>query len=314
MTDFVLSDMGNDRVALKTVHGTYVTALDDRRLLGHTRQLESFELNTVRLPARPLHAFNVELVVTAKWASSFVGAWCIEWKPLSQVRPAGAEAILRLCFNSSSRTQYWQQRGELSSGNERHTRGARVWGRRRRAATTETGWAQIGEEHRLEIHPGEQFELGVAVDKMVASYSIGSGPWRSSPTGVTLLELQRSMPSVCAYGALLKRLQISLQNLRGLELLPPFLLTSAKKAAVRGAPAAFEQAKGQPGPAKFRFFNPSTAWWRKGKLHVLGLCANQVAALSFLLLMLGRISHKTVENFHLLRFASSAACTSRAAL
>jgi len=154
----------------------------------------------------------------------------------------------------------------------------------------------------------------VAVDKMVASYSIGSGPWRSSLTDVTLLELQRSMPSVCAYGALLKRLQISLQNLRGLELLPPFLLTSAKKAAVRGAPAAFEQAKGQPGPAKFRFFNPSIAWWRKGKLHVLGLCANQVAALSFLLLMLGRISHKTVENFHLLRFASSAACTSRAAL
>ncbi|KAL3928065.1 MAG: hypothetical protein SGPRY_002551, partial [Prymnesium sp.] len=224
-------------VALKTAHGTYVSLLDDNRLLSHARETgesETLHRIFVEVEPTPLAPSNVQLLVRAEWAAGGGrggrgggggggGAWCVEW--------GGERPSLRLCFNSSSQSQYWQQRRrdsrEGGSGGEgearRNGEGSReAEGRQQGADGREGEWEGVGGEVPLQVHPGEAFELAAAVDKLCASYSLRGGPWLTVGTRVSLLELSARPPRLVSLGAHLRRVGLVLDHTDALQMLPSF--------------------------------------------------------------------------------------------
>ena len=92
---------------------------------------------------------------------------------------------------------------------------------------------------------------------MAGSYSVDGGPWRSTPTYATLLQLQRSVPVIRSYGAKIRRLAATLHATEALAMLPSFQLPTGRRAVIRNAPDFFEEAKEERGPSRYRFLNPS---------------------------------------------------------
>ena len=225
----------------------------------------------MKVPLEPLAAFNVGLHVGGSWThggGGGGGAWCVEWG--RDAREASSEPQLRLCFNASSRTQYWEQASSLLPSGYLRTRGGggsgsgggggSREGSKAGARAMRVRWTRVGHAAPLDIEPtmgGRSFEIEVGLDKMAGSYSVDGGPWRATPNSATLLQLQRSVPVLCSYGATLRRLTATIHNTDALALLPAFHLPSGRRADIRNAPKAFEEAKEERGPSHFRFLNPS---------------------------------------------------------
>ena len=278
------------RTALRTAHDSYLTAEEDERALGHSKQLsgdaQRFELIELALPPEPASPFGVSVRVRASWRRGGVGgegrgavgegggagegranpggeggAWCVEWSRCDDDARRGLPPLLRLCFNASSGTRYWESSAAGRSGLPPSAISDA-------SAATVGGWVRFGEAP-LDVWPGEAVDVEVGWAKGMLSHSVRGGWWRSTPSNATLLQLQLSRVWLRSHGARLAALRAYAHADHTLRLLPPFDLPSTKSMNVRGAPTAFDDAKAERGARRFRFLNPSFAGRRKGGVQVL---------------------------------------------
>ena len=261
-----LVPLAHGRVALRTSYGAYLSPSADARRIVLSRlqgTREAFEVVSVRTPERQspralgrsgtddamaggVMADSV-LRVSGAWEprgalqplhrQSLSGAWCIEWRAAVPLAMADATtrlaAHLRLCFNASSGTQYWQERGHsapltglpvepqndddvLSSVDSHMNR----------------QWQRFG-ERPLNLRADTPFMLEVRTSSGLVTYATGGGGWQCALSHVSRLQLLVSTVDLVSYGSKLSAVRMWQDDdapgepSRRLRLLPPFELRAA---------------------------------------------------------------------------------------
>ena len=161
------------RVALRSAHGGYLSARSDQRTVALTKRLgrsARFERVALPEPARPSGSFDGALHVSGTWlhpptrdvprsTAAGGGAWCI----LMRDAAAGGLAQLRLCFNDSSRSEYWEERATATG------------------SAASLHWVRLGEA-ALRPSVGSRFSIDVRCETGLVAYSVDGGNWVSTPT------------------------------------------------------------------------------------------------------------------------------------
>ena len=305
-----LVPLAHGRVALRTSSGAYLSPSSDARRIVLSKlqgTREAFEVVSVRTPERQspralgsggtddamASGVMADSVLRVSGAWEPRGAWCIEWRaavPLSMVdATTRLAAHLRLCFNASSGTQYWQERG-----NSAPLTGLPVEPQRQ--------WQRFG-ERPLTLMADTPFMLEVRTSSGLVTYATGGGGWQCALSNVSRLQLLVSTIDLVSYGSKLSAVRMWQdddahgETSRRLRLLPPFELGAAAEgvepasrtavgsgaalpAAIVGAPREYHPAASlavQPAHADaggavstlhhgtFRLYNPSIAWRVRGE-------------------------------------------------
>ena len=294
---------GSSRVALRTAHASFVSALGDRRQLGHAKSkgdLELWQLVRLRAPLAPTEPVTVR--VSGRWVKGSV--WCVRWVqrgapplPFTAVSSGSGRTpplpLLRLCFDAASGTEYWDYRQTASSPRPESASlppPAAVTAASAAAATSAAStpaaaavaddaagaagaWLRLA-ERPLSLRQGDAFEVEVRPEGGMLRHTTQYG-------GTTHHGGASLVPAPCLAALPLQLAQVEVRaadaTLRGVRLLIeagsarplPLQVGSMKGVEAEGAPAPFEAAREERGPATYRVRGPCLLGVSGGLLRLL---------------------------------------------
>ena len=303
-------------MALRTAHASFVSALGDRRQLGHAKSkggLESWRQVRLRAPLEPTEPATVRL--SGRWVKGSV--WCVRWVqrgapplPFSAVSSGSGGSggtlplpLLRLCFDAASGTEYWEYRQAPSShcpAPASMPPPAAVDAASAATASATTApvaaaavaddaagvagaWLRLA-ERALSLRQGDSFEIEARVEGGMlrhATHYGGTAHYDKGGGGTAHYGGASLVPAPCLAALPLQLAQVEVRaadaTLRGVRLLAeagsarplPLRVGSMKSVEAEGAPAPFDTAREERGPATYRVRGPCLLGASGGLLRLL---------------------------------------------